>query len=211
MAMLQQLWMRTLPQYGQPTPDGTGSSYLVYVAARSTLWAMKYRVAALILAMSAVGSFSVVQSTFAQSGQRSDVPQNEVALVNLSQPCYPPLARQARIQGDVEVTLGVRRDGNIESAAIAIGHPMLKQAALESAQNSQYECRRCSEAVTSYSMVYTFRFATEQRLEPQTVSVTRDQNHVTVVAGTPLIILDDFGYVRVRSAKCLYLWKCGLR
>src|SRR6267143_2950874 len=74
--------------------------------------------------MSAVGSFSVVQSAFAQSGQRSDVPQNEVALVNLSQPCYPPLARQARIQGDVEVTFGVRRAGNIESAAIASGHPM---------------------------------------------------------------------------------------
>jgi TonB family protein len=172
---------------------------------------MKCRFTALMLAMGAVGSFTAGEFTFAQSGQSSDAPQGEVVLANLSRPRYPPLARQARIQGDVEVTVRVRLDGSVEAAAIASGHPMLKQAALESAQNSQYECRRCSEAGMSYSMVYTFRIATEYSNQPQTTSVTQSQNHVTVVAEPPVVILDDFGYVRVRSAKCLYLWRCGLR
>src|SRR5712692_11252304 len=68
----------------------------------------------------------------------------------LSDPTYPRLAQQARITGDVDLMLTIQRDGSVESAVVVSGHPMLQQAALESAQRSQFECKGCGEAVTSY-------------------------------------------------------------
>ena len=37
------------------------------------------------------------------------------------------------------------------------GHPLLRAAALDSAQHAQFECRKCSEATTSYRLAYTFQ------------------------------------------------------
>jgi len=53
-------------------------------------------------------------------------------------PLYPPLARQARITGDVRVQLFIRQDGTIKSSEVVSGHPMLKPAALDSAQNQNF-------------------------------------------------------------------------
>jgi protein TonB len=60
---------------------------------------------------------------------------------------YPPLARQANITGDVELKLEIRKDGSIQSASVVSGHPMLTQAALNSAQRSHFECRGCEDGV----------------------------------------------------------------
>ena len=178
--------------------------------ARSTLSGMKHGFRSLILAVGAVSSITFVEFASAQSAQSPDAPHSEVVLTKLAQPRYPPLARQARIQGDVEVTVGVRKDGSIESAVIASGHALLKEAALESAQNSQYECRGRREAVTSCSLLYTFQPATGDANQPQVAAVTQSRNHITVVA-EPTAAIFDVWPVRVRSAECLYLWKCGLR
>ena len=170
---------------------------------------MKCRFISLILAIAAV---PFVEFTCAQSAAQSpDAAQSGVVLTKLVQLRYPPLARQARIQGDVEITVGIRRDGSVESAVIASGHPMLKEAALESARNSQYECRGCSEAITSSSLVYSFQLDFPSTGDqPQAALVTQSGNHVTVGA-EPMTISGGSGGppFRVRSAKCLYLWKCG--
>jgi TonB family protein len=180
--------------------------------AHSKLSGMKCGLIALILAVGAASLFTFVEFASAQSAQGSDAAQSGVVvLTKLSQPRYPPLARQARIEGDVVVTVSVRQDGSVESALTASGHAMLKEAALESAQTSQYECRECSEAVMSYSLVYTFLLATELANQTPQVSVTQSQNHVTVVAEPAFVTLDNIAHLRVRSAKCLYLWKCGIR
>jgi TonB family protein len=126
--------------------------------AHSAFSPMKCRFMSLILAIGAISSFAFVEFASAQSAAHTaDAAQSGVVLTKLAQLRYPPLARQASIQGDVEVTVGIRRDGSVDSVVIASGHPMLKEAALESAQNSQYECRGCSEAITSSSLVYSFR------------------------------------------------------
>ena len=54
-------------------------------------------------------------------------------------PVYPPLARQARIMGDVKVRIGIHRDGSIASAEIVSGPPMLQPAALASAK-IKFDC-----------------------------------------------------------------------
>jgi TonB family protein len=146
----------------------------------------------LSLAFFSMGTLSVVvfaaaQHALAQSPASSDTPQTAVVLTKLSPPVYPPLARQARITGDVKVQVMIRKDGSVESVEITSGHPLLKQAALESAQRSTFECRDCSAQGTSSSLIYTFGFRD-------------DGGCADVIEERP-----------ARSAKCLYLWKCGVQ
>jgi TonB family protein len=83
----------------------------------------------------------------AQSTTGNPTPAIWIALTTLSPPVYPPLAREARIMGDVKVQLGIRRDGSVASAEVVSGPPMLQQAALESARKSAFLCQGCSEEV----------------------------------------------------------------
>ena len=160
----------------------------------------------------------VATTLSAQMTNGSDTAQSSVVLSSLSPPIYPPLARQAHIWGDVNLTLRIRQDGSVESTALVSGHAMLKQAALDSAQKSEFECHGCSEALTSYSLVYTFKF-TEKKCctetdenEPQLrVDVTQSQNHVTILTDTACICDPSADVRRVRSAKCIYLWRCAFR
>src|SRR5215470_16164374 len=149
----------------------------------------------------------------AQSSAPTDL-QTTVVITKLADPSYPPLALQARIQGEVQIAIGVRKDGTLESASITSGHPVLGRAALESAQNSEYECQRCTEAVTSYSLVYTFRFDSPSTGQSRAMPVTQIGNHITVIDELPTITVtnsDPPSTFRKRSPRCLYLWKCGRR
>jgi TonB family protein len=102
------------------------------------------------------GVFSTLtQNALAQAAVSGETLQNGVVLT-LSPPLYPPLARQARIMGDVKLRLGIRRDGTVATAEVISGHPMLQQAALESAKKSAFLCQGCSEGVTTYFLTYTF-------------------------------------------------------
>src|SRR5256712_8184662 len=52
-------------------------------------------------------------------------------LIRKIQPTYPPLARQARIQGSVLLQAEISREGTIENLRLISGHPMLAPAAIE--------------------------------------------------------------------------------
>jgi len=54
------------------------------------------------------------------------------------QPIYPSIARQARIQGTVELRAIVSRTGTIENLAVVSGHPMLVKSALEAVRQWRY-------------------------------------------------------------------------
>jgi len=86
------------------------------------------------------------------------VAQSAVVPASLSQPAYPTIAAAARIAGEVEVVIQVRSDGSIESAKVISGNPLLSEAALEAAKSSKFECRRCTQATTPYSIVFEFQF-----------------------------------------------------
>jgi hypothetical protein len=151
--------------------------------------------------------------------------QQGPSIVKLTPPLYPPLARQAAIKGDVDIVLAIRVDGSVESAVVASGPPLLKQAALDSVQQSHYECSGCSQSVTPYQLVYTFQLiGLESCCTPTSGSadnnhqqgqpyprVTQSENHVTVV-DQYVCICDPAATIRkARSVKCLYLWRCGSR
>jgi TonB family protein len=149
----------------------------------------------------------------AQVTTPAEKPQPEVVLTDLSTPTVSPLVRMANVAGDVEVQVWIRKDGSIASAEVVSGHPMLKQAALESAQKSQFECQGCSDAVTPYLLIYTFETKDDGSCcdaHSRVPEVTRRQAHITVVYARFCICDPSFALTKkVRSAKCFYLWKCG--
>jgi protein TonB len=60
-------------------------------------------------------------------------------LIHRVQPMYPPLARQARIQGTVILQAEISKDGSIENLRLISGHPMLAPAAIEAVKQWRYK------------------------------------------------------------------------
>ncbi len=60
-------------------------------------------------------------------------------LIHKVQPQYPPLARQARIQGVVVLQALIGKDGTITNLHVVSGHPMLTNAALEAVKEWRYK------------------------------------------------------------------------
>jgi len=60
-------------------------------------------------------------------------------LIHKVQPAYPPLARQARIQGVVLLQAEISKDGTIENLRLISGHPMLAPAAIEAVKQWRYK------------------------------------------------------------------------
>jgi len=73
--------------------------------------------------------------------QRVRVSQGVTAglVIRKIQPTYPPLARQARIQGSVVLQAEISKDGAIENLRLISGHPMLAPAAIEAVKQWKYK------------------------------------------------------------------------
>jgi TonB family protein len=163
-----------------------------------------------------VVSFALFASTILSAQNQPSLDASQAASpAKLARPIYPPLARQARISGTVQIQLQLRKDGSVESAKVIDGHPMLGQAALESAQRSEFECAECIETAT-YSLVYVFELRETCHFGPHCEPLDNDQSLVTqspgrvVVSAAALCTCDPAAtLIKVRSARCLYLWKCG--
>jgi TonB family protein len=153
---------------------------------------------------------------------RQPVTTNSEVITKLSPPIYPPLALQARITGTVELNVTVRRDGSVESVTVVSGHPMLCDAALDSARHTEWECKGCKEAAISHRVEYKFkhgeplpcaRWSTAANGNP---IYDKPAAHVTqsgdTIIDSPAPTCDPAVELRkVRSPKCLYLWRCGVR
>jgi TonB family protein len=60
-------------------------------------------------------------------------------LVTKVVPTYPQLARQARVQGEVVLDVGISKEGTIESLRALTGHPMLIPAAIDAVKQWRYK------------------------------------------------------------------------
>lgn len=60
-------------------------------------------------------------------------------LIRKVNPTYPPLARQARIQGTVVLHAVISKDGSIEGLTLISGHPMLAPAAIDAVKQWKYK------------------------------------------------------------------------
>jgi TonB family protein len=167
----------------------------------------------------AVLAASLTSHALAQSApQPAALSAATLVPVELPHPVYPPIAQAARVQGDVEVTVTVRPDGSVATAAVTgADMPLLGPAAVNAAKNARFECRGCDGAPTpAYSIVYAFNMNgtpddSGEVQQPALLVESSSRSRVTTVVETPLLVC---GYrselaVRARSIKCAWLWKCG--
>src|ERR1019366_2815858 len=61
------------------------------------------------------------------------------SIINQTKPVYPPLARQARIQGSVILHAIIDKDGRVAQLEVVSGHPLLVQAALDAVKQWLYK------------------------------------------------------------------------
>ncbi|HEX8184889.1 MAG TPA: energy transducer TonB, partial [Blastocatellia bacterium] len=73
-------------------------------------------------------------------------------------PEYPPLAKQARLQGSVSVEVMIGPDGRVESARAVSGHPMLAKAAVDSAAAWRFEPTLLNGTPVRVTGIITFNF-----------------------------------------------------
>jgi len=59
-------------------------------------------------------------------------------LIRMVRPIYPPIARQARIQGTVVLSAIIGQDGRVEMLRYVSGPPLLVQAALDAVRQWRY-------------------------------------------------------------------------
>ncbi len=173
------------------------------------MWSRLPTIALIVALISATGTL------FAQSPANPDAGKSQVTLTELFPPAYPPLAKQTRISGDVQLELKIKLDGSVNSLEVVSGHPLLAPAALDCAKQSHFRCTNCSESLTSYRLVYPFQlvdtehgFSTTQADLPKP---SQSENHITVFALPTCICDPAMATIRVRSIKCLYLWHCSIR
>lgn len=184
---------------------------------------------AALIATTVLLAWYAPQSASAQAATGKGDSAPHIVFRRFSYPIYPPLARVSNIVGDVVLKVSYRPDGSIESLAVVSGDPVLTQAALDSAKQSLLQCRGCSSSDLIQSLTYCFRIfpakadpccCTSRPGEPATqptTEVSQLENHITITE-PPLCMCPDKcsgawaqAHSRYRSAKCLYLWKCGKR
>ena len=62
----------------------------------------------------------------------------QAKLLNQPRPAYPPLAKQARIQGVVRLNAIISKDGTIQNLSVISGHPLLVPSAMEAVKQWRY-------------------------------------------------------------------------
>ncbi|MBI3949585.1 MAG: TonB family protein [Acidobacteria bacterium] len=74
------------------------------------------------------------------------------------QPVYPLIARSARVSGSVQIEVIIDENGNVISATVVQGHPLLQQAALEAAQQWKFRPTLLSGEPIKVTGVLVFNF-----------------------------------------------------
>jgi TonB family protein len=133
-------------------------------------------------------STSVVIVSLVLAGIASGQALPEPTLVSAGLPGYPPIARLAKIQGEVQVDFTLNSNGEIVSAAAVSGHPMLKAAAEENVKTWRFQLPKdLYRTDWKYSTVFNFKISKdEQPYESPKLAVTLDSyRYVEVVTNPP--------------------------
>ena len=97
---------------------------------------------------------------------------------------YPDLARQATIQGAVDVEIIVSSDGGLSSASATSGHPLLKQAAEKNIKRRRFD----SSSAGNRPLTVTYEFRLElpkTYYRPESRSIFELPTRVTVISNLP--------------------------
>jgi protein TonB len=79
-------------------------------------------------------------------------------LIHQVQPGYPILAKEARIQGNVQIDSVIDEHGNVTQMKVVSGHPLLVQAAFNAVQQWKYQPPLLNGTPISVEMIVTVQF-----------------------------------------------------
>jgi hypothetical protein len=150
----------------------------------------------------------------AQDVPQPAAPAPALVIAKLPPPVYPAMARAARVAGDVNLTISLQADGTINSVHAISGPPMLRDHAEELARQTNFECRNCKTEPTSFppTIRYSMDAAAASYHDPSYPRVAQLNGVIIIVTDQPVMLSDPaIDSTRVRSFKCLYLWRCGWR
>ncbi|SPF49822.1 Tetratricopeptide TPR_2 repeat protein (modular protein) [Candidatus Sulfopaludibacter sp. SbA4] len=86
-------------------------------------------------------------------------PVQQAKLISQSPPVYPPLAREANVQGTVQLQVIIAKDGTVAHIEVVSGHPLLVPAALEAVRQWRYQTTLLNgdpvEVATTVSVNFT--------------------------------------------------------
>jgi protein TonB len=85
---------------------------------------------------------------------------NGLAL-SLPKPSYPPIAKQARVQGAVNVQVLIDETGKVISAKAVSGSPLLMHAAQQAAFGARFSPTKLGDQAVKVSGVITYNFMLE--------------------------------------------------
>ena len=96
--------------------------------------------------------------------QRVRVGGNVIAanLISQVKPVYPPLAKQARIQGVVVLEAEISKEGTIDNLKVITGHPLLIQAAIDAVRQWRYKPTMLNNEPVPVVTTITVNFAFSQ-------------------------------------------------
>jgi periplasmic protein TonB len=94
--------------------------------------------AVLVGMLAGCASLTAAQETAPQRVRVADDVMRGV-LVKKVAPAYPPLARQARIQGTVVLGVLINKSGDVYDVQLVSGHPMLVPAAIDAVKKWKYQ------------------------------------------------------------------------
>lgn len=136
-----------------------------------------------------------------------------LVIAKLPSATYPPIALAARVWGEVQLSLNLRRDGTVASAEVVSGPPMLRQSALDGVRQTQFDCDGCIAEMTRFNLTYKFVLASGKPCSAHDDSYPRiaQSRNTIAVQDQSVWLCDPGGYTTKRSLKCLYLWYCGRR
>lgn len=134
----------------------------------------------------------------AQEPSRPSAQPPQLGWKTRQEPIYPQMARIAHIQGEVWIEIELSPAGEIVAMRTPTGHPLLVAAAVESLILSKLVCESCGDKNAMFTVLY--RFTMPETPRPATCE---EGNPVACLAGRQAATR------RTRSARCLYLWKCG--
>jgi TonB family protein len=78
--------------------------------------------------------------------------------ISLPQPVYPMIARAVRVSGMVVVLVTIDEEGNVISASVVSGHPLLQAAALDAARRAKFPPTKLSGQPVKVTGTITYNF-----------------------------------------------------
>jgi TonB family protein len=103
-------------------------------------------------------------------------------------PVYPPLARQARVQGTVVLQIVISKSGDVQNLQLVSGHPILAPAAIEAVKQWKYSGYTLNGVLVDVETTVQVNFTLDEK--PPAVVVVGG-NLPTEITGKPILVVPD--------------------